>query len=57
MSPGGATPAIGKEMERAGFRAVAKARRFIVTGKYGPLRRGELELAKQWGAELAQAME
>ncbi|NLG67583.1 MAG: flavodoxin [Actinobacteria bacterium] len=57
MSPGGATPAIGKEMERAGFRAVAKARRFIVTGKYGPLRRGELELAKQWGAELARAME
>ncbi|HEY8870924.1 MAG TPA: hypothetical protein VIM30_16265 [Candidatus Limnocylindrales bacterium] len=28
--------------------------RFIVKGTCGPLRDGELELARQWGAELAQ---
>jgi hypothetical protein len=29
---------------------------YEVEGKYGPLRAGELERAKAWGAELAQAM-
>jgi len=28
-----------------------------VTGAYGPLRDGELERARLWGAELAKAME
>jgi hypothetical protein len=55
-SPGGATAAIVRGLERAGYRTVAKARRFIVTGRCGPLRDGELERARQWGAELAQAM-
>ncbi len=56
MSPGGATPAILKGLEKAGYRTVAKGHRFIVTGRYGPLRQGELEAARQWGAELAQAV-
>ena len=30
--------------------------RFIVQGGYGPLRDGELERARRWGAELAEAM-
>jgi len=55
-SPGGATGAIDRGLERAGYRPVAKSRRFIVKGKYGPLRDGELERARLWGAELAQAM-
>jgi Flavodoxin domain len=55
-SPGGATAAIVRGLESAGYRPVAKARRFIVKGKYGPLRDGELERARLWGAELAQAM-
>jgi len=55
-SPGGATAAIVRGLERAGYRPVAKSRRFIVKGKYGPLRDGELERARLWGAELAQAM-
>ena len=55
-SPGGATAAIARGLESAGYRSVAKARRFIVKGKYGPLRDGELERARQWGAELAQAI-
>ncbi len=56
-SPGGATPAIVRALERAGFSPVAKPARFIVKGKFGPLRDGELERARQWGAELAKAME
>jgi flavorubredoxin len=55
-SPGGATAEIVRGLERAGYRSVAKARRFIVKGKYGPLRNGELERARLWGEELAQAM-
>jgi flavorubredoxin len=55
-SPGGATAEIVRRLERAGYRSVAKARRFIVKGKSGPLRDGELERARLWGAELAQAM-
>jgi hypothetical protein len=55
-SPGGATGAIVTELERAGYRSLDKPHRFIVRGKYGPLRDGELERARQWGAELAQAL-
>jgi len=55
-SPGSAAKAILDRMERAGYRPAAKAERFVVKGKYGPLRAGELERAKAWGAELASAM-
>jgi len=55
-SPGGATAAIVRGLERAGYRPAAKARRFIVKGAYGPLRDGELERAHLWGTELAKAM-
>jgi hypothetical protein len=55
-SPGGATGAIGRALETAGYRPVGKAHRFVVKGKYGPLRVGELELAREWGAELAQML-
>jgi flavorubredoxin len=55
-SPGSAAKAILGRLERAGYRPVAKAQRFVVQGKYGPLRDGELERAKAWGATLAQAL-
>jgi flavorubredoxin len=55
-SPGGSTGGIERGLEKAGYHAIAKARRFIVQGKYGPLRDGELEKARLWGAELAQAL-
>ena len=55
-SPGGATGAIESGLERAGYRSLDKPQRFIVRGKYGPLRDGELERARRWGAELAQAL-
>ena len=55
-SPGSAAKTILGKLEVAGYRPAAKAQRFVVTGKYGPLRDGELERAKAWGAELAGAM-
>lgn len=55
-SPGGATSAIGKGLEKAGYVPIAnKGQRFVVKGKWGPLRDGELERARRWGAELARA--
>jgi flavorubredoxin len=54
-SPGSASKTILTKLESTGYRPAAKAQRFIVKGKYGPLREGELERAKAWGAELAQA--
>ncbi len=56
-SPGGATGGIEKGLASAGYRMIAKSQRFIVSGKYGPLREGELERARQWGAELARQHE
>ncbi|HEY3313907.1 MAG TPA: flavodoxin, partial [Bacillota bacterium] len=56
LSPGGATGAIERGLARAGYSPVAKAARFIVKGTYGPLRDGELERARRWGAELAKAV-
>ena len=54
-SPRGATGAIMGGLERAGYRPVAKAARFIVRGRYGPLRNGELAKARAWGTALAEA--
>jgi len=55
-SPGSAAKTILGKLETAGYQPAAKNQRFVVKGKYGPLREGELEHAKTWGAELAQAM-
>ena len=55
FSPGGSIGTITDELESAGYRSVAKGRKFLVTGKYGPLKAGELERARAWGAELATA--
>jgi hypothetical protein len=55
-SPRGATGTIDRGLESAGYRAVDKGHRFVVSGTYGPLREGELERAREWGAELARVM-
>ena len=55
-SPGGATSGITRALEKAGYSSLAKPQKFIVQGKYGPLRKGELEKAKQWGEDLMKAM-
>jgi len=56
-SPGGATGAIEHGLAKAGYRRLAKAHKFFVTGSNGPLRDGELEAARAWGSELALAVE
>jgi flavorubredoxin len=57
FSPGGAIGTINLKMERAGYKPIAKGQKFLVTGKYGPLKSGELDRARQWGAELATAVQ
>ena len=52
-SPGGSVKAIMQGLEGAGFQGVDKPAKFVVTGRYGPLRDGELERARAWGASLA----
>ena len=51
----GATGTIESKLRQAGYRRLAKAQRFIVNGGYGPLREGELQRARRWGADLAEA--
>jgi flavorubredoxin len=54
-SPRGATSTIEKKLRAAGYTLVDEAHRFVVTDKFGPLRPGELEKARDWGASLASA--
>jgi hypothetical protein len=55
-SPRGATGTIERALSKAGYRRLAKAERFIVSGGYGPLRDGELDKARDWGAALGSAI-
>ena len=55
-SPRGATGDIEKLLARAGHRIVAKAQKFVVADKYGPLRDGEIDRARDWGADLARPL-
>lgn len=52
-SPGGSVKAIEKGLAAAGFEVLVPAAKFVVSGRYGPLRDGELERAHRWGEELA----
>jgi hypothetical protein len=54
---GSATPAIAEALEQAGYASVAKPVGFVVAGRLGPLRDGEVERARAWGAELAAPLE
>jgi hypothetical protein len=56
-SPRGATGTIEKRLAQRGYPSIAKAHRFVVRDKYGPLREGELDRARQWGRQLKQAIE
>lgn len=55
-SPRGATGDIEDRLRRAGYRTLAKAGKFVVKDKYGPLREGELDRAREWGRSLASAI-
>lgn len=50
-SPGSAAKSAGKLLAAKGYPPVANER-FLVTGRYGPLKDGELERARTWGAGL-----
>ncbi len=58
----GAAPLILRGLERAGFRRLTEARGFYVTGHRivptasGVLRPGEVDRAREWGAQLARMM-
>jgi flavorubredoxin len=54
-SPGSSTGTIIKRLQAAGYRVVGKGQRFVIKGSYGPMRDGEIERARAWGAELARA--
>ena len=53
---GKAAPTIARSLEASGYRLLGKPTGFYVSGKYGPLRDGELDRARQWGRELAAAL-
>jgi flavorubredoxin len=55
-TPRGATGSIERGFERAGYQAVARSAKFVVSGRYGPLRDGELERARLWGNELRSSL-
>lgn len=54
-SPGSAPKTISALLTAKGYHAAAPSEKFIVTGKTGPLKAGELERARAWGAALARA--
>jgi hypothetical protein len=51
---GGAARPIARQLRRHGYQLVAKPEGFIVTDGEGPLRDGELDRARAWGATLAR---
>jgi hypothetical protein len=55
-SPRGATGTIEKKLSHLGYAPIAKAAKFVVRDKYGPLRDGELDRAREWGRDLRAAL-
>lgn len=53
---GKAAPAIAEALEKAGYARLAKPTGFQVAGRFGPLREGELERARDWGRTLRTSM-
>jgi len=49
---GKGSPTILSELQSRGYRPLTRPEGFIVQGKYGPLRPGEIERARQWGEQL-----
>jgi hypothetical protein len=55
-SPGSAAKKASAALRAKGYSAAGKDEKFIVTGRYGPLKDGETERARQWGASLAKVV-
>ena len=54
-SPGSAPKSIAAALAAKGYHQAAAPEKFIVTGRYGPLKAGELDRARVWGGSLARA--
>jgi len=52
---GGAAREIDRRLRKHGYHLVSDPEGFVVEDAHGPLRTGEIERAKQWGAQLIQA--
>jgi hypothetical protein len=52
---GGAARGIARRLRKHGYHMVGDPEGFVVEDAYGPLREGEIERAKEWGAQLATA--
>ena len=52
---GGAARGVARRLRKHGYHLVSDPEGFVVDDAYGPLRAGELERAKQWGAQLVRA--
>jgi hypothetical protein len=52
---GGAAHGIARRLRRHGYHLVSDPEGFVVEEAHGPLRAGEIERAKEWGAQLVQA--
>jgi flavodoxin len=53
---GKGAPTVAVGLQAKGYQLVARPEGFIVTGKYGPLRKGELDRARQWGEQLLRSV-
>lgn len=53
---GKGAPTIAQAMQAKGYQLIASPEGFMVAGKYGPLRPGELDRARQWGDSLRRSL-
>jgi Flavodoxin len=51
----GAARGIGRRLRAHGYHLVSEPAGFVLDDAYGPMRGGELERAKEWGAQLVRA--
>jgi hypothetical protein len=52
---GGAARGIARRLRKHGYDLVGEPEGFVLDDAYGPMRAGEIERAKQWGAQLVRA--
>jgi len=52
---GKGAPTVADGLQAKGYQLVAPPEGFIVTGKFGPLRHGELDRARRWGEQLLES--
>ena len=53
---GKGAPTIAEALQAKGYRLIGRPEGFVVSGKYGPLRPGELERARAWGEQLGEVV-